>query len=145
MILQPWTVPISYNLYRLERTYSYIWKEQDLDHKIIVPKGFVFDGASAPIWTWSFTGIRPDGLSRAASLVHDYLYSVGGHLQKSNHKVRPLDKRWRGRNIKYTRKQCDIIFLNILRESGVALHKCHMMYYAVKLFGEKRWLLAQSQ
>ena len=35
--------------------------------RILIPKGFVYDGASVPRLVWTLSGILPDGLIRAAA------------------------------------------------------------------------------
>ena len=60
------------NRYRLIKTYTYKWKfkineNQYSEHKIIVPKNFIYDGASVPSLVTRLTGIRRDGEHRAAA------------------------------------------------------------------------------
>lgn len=77
----------------------------------LIPKGFVFDGASIPRVLWSLLGgpFHPRVID--ASCVHDKLYSEK----------------------KLPRGACDRVFRNVLKENE---HKCTtLMYWGVKLFG----------
>ncbi len=88
---------------------------------IKVPDGFKYDGASVPRPLWSISGIRPDGLIRAAALIHDFIYRYAG---------------WKGR---YTRKEADILFRYIIREAGLGWWTAVRAYRAVRLFGWIPW------
>jgi len=95
--------------------------------QIIVPLGFQWDGASVPRFLWSLSGIRPDGLVRAAALVHDYLYrkpksgNVGG-----SYKI-------------FTRKEADVLFRDMIREAGGSWWTASKAYWAVRAFGWMAW------
>lgn len=85
---------------------------------IVVPKGFITDGASSPfhvlITAWG-------GHYPVAALVHDYLYDRLG--QKKPHRCAP------------TRKTADLIFLEVMRRSGVHWFVRLAMFAAVRMFG----------
>lgn len=91
---------------------SYIYDFQGM--RIEVPKGFVTDLASTPRLLW--LTFPPFGRYTGASVIHDYLYSVGYQLGIS-------------------RKKADEIFLGIMKELGVPFWKRQAMYKAVRLFG----------
>lgn len=135
-VLQPLFVPITDRLYSLVNPYSYSWSLDGVVYATLsVPKGFVTDGASVPRFAWTITGIRPDGLIRAAALIHDWLYFNGGRLPAGSYAFtdhRPVLGRWR-------RKDADKLFARIMRECGVAKHKRRMAYLAVRLFGWRAW------
>ena len=82
----------------------------------IIPEGFVYDGASIPRLIWSPLGVTPDGLHRAATLVHDYLYINRRHFS-------------------YTRKEVDKLFLRQMLILGMNRRKAKLMYRGVRLFG----------
>jgi hypothetical protein len=83
---------------------------------VVVPIGFRWDGASSPKFARS---IFPRwGDYSGAALVHDYMYSKECLEIKSRNKA-------------------DLIFLNNMKEDGVSYIRRHMMYYAVRLFGNK--------
>lgn len=86
-----------------------------------LPKGMILDGASVPRIFWSF--YPPDGLFRAGTTVHDYLYCQQGTFSRSE---RPL-----------TRKESDEALLELCRlfnAPGPGL-----MYRMVRLFGGWAW------
>lgn len=56
------------------------WDYQLDTISIVIPAGFIFDGASIPR---AFTAIyAPTGYLFLAALVHDYCYQHGGYLEK---------------------------------------------------------------
>ena len=86
---------------------------------IVVPKGFITDLASVPRVFWVI--YPPDGTYTNAAVVHDFLYSVVGV---------------RGR---YTRKQCDNIFLEAMKVVGVPAWRRWILYSAVRIGGSIAW------
>jgi hypothetical protein len=87
------------------------------DQTIIVPRYFIFDGASIPRIAWSliYSPFHPDVV--AAALIHDYDYFV-----------HPVGK-----------KLADKRFLEYLIVNGANTRKSHEMYWAVRLFGGSAW------
>ena len=85
---------------------------------IDVPKGFVTDFASIPR---IFLPIIGQEHGRRAAIVHDWLYATDGL------------------NGKYTRQQCDQIFLEALGILDVSWVKRHLMYLAVRAGGWLPW------
>ena len=82
----------------------------------IAPAGAVVDGASIPRSLWSFMGGPFEGKYRNASVLHDAAYD------KHN---RP----W---------QECDRMFYNAMRCSGVSAVEAKTMYYALYKFG-RHW------
>lgn len=83
---------------------------------ITIPKGFNTDFASVPKWLWSF--IPSIGNYCEASLVHDYLYTIGYG----------------------NRKKADDLFIKaMLQKEPNKYIRAYVMYYAVRLFGGSRW------
>lgn len=82
----------------------------------VAPAGSVVDGASIPRVLWSLMGGPFEGKYRNASVLHDVAYD-----QKS----RP----W---------KQCDRMFYNAMRCSGVGATEAKTMYYALYRHG-RHW------
>ena len=88
---------------------------------IKVPAGVITDFASIPkLLHW---GRGPWGLHGPASVIHDWLYQ--SHSDETIHK--------------YTRDQCDDIFLQALEDLGVKEHERNQMYSAVHELGEEAW------
>jgi len=86
----------------------------DPDGKIwIAPSGSVVDGASIPRAAWSLMGGPFEGRYRNASVLHDVSY---------DQHTRP----W---------PECDRMFYNAMRCSGVSAVEAGTMYYALRKFG----------
>ncbi len=118
---QPDIRPTGYGQYTLHESYTYRPQPTGRGSILTIPAGFVHDGASVPQFLWGITGIRPDGLIRAAALVHDYIYRYAG---------------WEGL---YTRKEADVLFRHIIREAGLGWWTAARAYRAVRLFGWIPW------
>lgn len=89
---------------------------------ITVPKGFENDLASIPrALTWAFP---VNGSHRWAAVVHDWLYANKGIL---------------GDRMRFTRKQCDQIFLEGMEVMSVPWWKRQAMYRGVRAGGWIRW------
>jgi hypothetical protein len=114
---QPNIKPIGKDAYRLVEPFCY--------KEICVPMGFVFDGASIPRFLWTLSGLTPDGLHRAAALIHDYLYHHKGKIPNSK--------------VEYTRREADSIFRELLTRSCINSLNVRRMYWAVRLFGYFYW------
>src|SRR5207248_10043860 len=82
----------------------------------IAPSGSQVDGASIPRALWSFMGGPFDGKYRNASVLHDVAY---------DQKTQP----W---------KQCDRMFYEAMRCSGVGATEAKTMYYALYRHG-RHW------
>jgi len=127
MLEQPDARPIEGGKYRLHDAYTYVARPITTrkGFVITVPEGFVWDGASVPQFLWSISGIRPDGLLRAAALVHDYLYRHSGDAE--------------GASKLFTRKEADVLFYDMIREAGGGWWTAIRAYRAVRLFGWWAW------
>ena len=82
----------------------------------IAPAGSQVDGASIPRSLWSFMGGPFEGRYRNASVLHDVAY---------DQHIRP----W---------QQCDRMFYNAMRCSGVSAAEAKTMYFALYRFG-RHW------
>ncbi|MFT5135672.1 MAG: hypothetical protein ACI9XU_001861 [Arenicella sp.] len=92
------------------------WKIGETEKRIVVPPGFVSDGASVPKIFWPL-GLVPYGVHGRATVVHDYMY----WFQQCS------------------RKQSDNIMLIALKESGVSFFKRLILTVGVKWFGGFAW------
>ena len=94
---------------------------------ITVPCGFITDLASIPRMLRAL--IPVNGYHRAGAAVHDFLYKEGGYpLTGSEQSYQPL-----------SRKRCDKIFLEAMKESGVSRWKRKAMYRAVRIGAGGVW------
>jgi hypothetical protein len=138
-------VPIAERLYRLVDDYIYTWEKKgkggpsSFKYRITVPAGFIFDGASVPRIAWTISGILPDGLIRAAALVHDWLYRYKGNLPEGSYQYLAPDGNWSNLYAIWSRKNSDRLFGRIMREARVPKRKRRAAYRAVRLFGWLPW------
>lgn len=91
---------------------------------IVIPKGFITDFASIPRAFWSILPpISPFYVK--AAVIHDFIYTSQGKLP----------------NIKrvYTRKDADLLFLEIMILENAPTWKRNIMYAAVRAFGYFAW------
>lgn len=107
--LKVWEVP----LYELREEFRYQPKGLEEGEEIVVPAGFIFDGASIYRPLWSI--LHPMGRYRNAALIHDYLYRTGI----------------------VSRARADEIFLEAMEELEVPWRRRRLMYRAVRLFGRE--------
>lgn len=91
----------------------------DSGEVIDVPGGFTTDYASVPRAFWAVCS--PHGRHGKAAVVHDYLYSTGGYFGR------------------YSRKTCDLIFLEAMKVLGVPGWRALLMHRAVRLFGGRHF------
>jgi hypothetical protein len=135
---QPDLRPIGKGKYELHEAWSYVWEKDEILRAIVIPQGFISDGASAPRILWTFTGIIPDGLVRAGALCHDFLYVNGGILPENSYQQVALYG-WVNDPAVWTRKNADRLFCRIMKESGVGKIKRRLAYRGVRMFGWMFW------
>lgn len=85
--------------------------------KIVIPKGFVSDGASIPKVFWSIIGSPWSGRYARAALPHDYLYYTQA----------------------ISRKKADLEFYRAMKVLRVSFVKRWTMYHAVRTFAWMTW------
>lgn len=144
---QPYIVPIGRDNYRLNREYLAEVTDPDTGHQIViaVPKGFEYDGATAPDMAGVLFKIRRDGLNRAGALVHDWLYHNKGKVTiyltsltnadqaDQNYTVTGPVKRF------FNRKETDKIFYQLLIKAGVPRKSARLQYTYVRLLAWVVW------
>lgn len=101
---------------RLVKPFSYYIKKKGGD-TIVVPAGFVTDGASIPSFAWSIIGGPMTGKYVAAAILHDWLY----HIKT------------------YSRERSDLIFLEAMAVLKVSKLKRNIIYWMVRIFGHWAW------
>jgi hypothetical protein len=141
---QPDNEPIAeradgHTIYELRHPYAYIWAGPDGKKRcIIVPAGFIYDGASVPRFVWTLSGMSPDGLHRAAALIHDWLYEHKGKLPVGSY-LREETGGWDVIEADWQRDHADRMFGQIMREFGVSPWRRKVAYKAVHWFGRTAW------
>jgi hypothetical protein len=145
-IKQPDIRPHSKGIYKLYEDYSYTHYKGGASGYVtlVIRSGFIYDGASVPRGLWSISGIRPDGLLRPAALVHDALYENKGIISgkighRSGYVFALKSLSMSAEAVRYTRKECDQLFLKVMKEAGVGLTDRTRAYWAVRLFGWIPW------
>lgn len=108
-----------------EITKDFHYTIDDVDY--VIPKGFVFDGASIPkfLRTW----LSPVGLLLIGGLIHDFLYGYQTLLYKNK----------KGSNGIKSQKESDIIFRDINIEVNGFRVLNYLAYYALRLGGFMAW------
>lgn len=97
----------------------------DKNINFIVPKNFIYDGASIPRALWSFVGTPYSCKYDTPGCIHDYLYSKSSDdIINSNNVKTTLDR--------YT---ADYIFRDLLCKNGVNTMLAYIMYFIVRCFG----------
>jgi len=139
---QPSLIPISDKWYRLTQDYQYTWEAENNTWRVVVFAGFETDIASVPRVVWTITGIIPDGLHRAAAVIHDLLYMASGAPKKPNGTLEYFSSvfgSWQACKLPMGRKNCDRLFCRIMKEAGVSKLKRDLMYQKVREFGWIPW------
>ena len=96
---------------------------------ILIPAGFIFDGASIPKIIRCL--LSPMGVLLIPAIVHDFCYHM--------HFLHVEDKNGT-RNLKIiTKEEADLLFLKIANEANGMPWINNQAYLAVKYFGHKAW------
>lgn len=121
-VMAPWWKPVCYVL---EEQYTVTWFDaDDAERQVTVPTGFQYDGSSE--WVMLLVGIIPsfvlwligygqDGLHRAASVVHDYLYVE-------------QPEGW-------TRAEMDELWYDLAIEAGMRTWRARLRWLFIRAFG----------
>ena len=96
----------------------------DSGEVLIIPEGFITDGASTPLGTRNL--FPKDGTHTPAAVIHDALYRYRGILPFGWFEGLPKI---------YSQKRCDQIFLEAMTVLNVAGWRRNLMYIALRLFG----------
>lgn len=102
------------------------WKYELEGVSYVVPKGFVFDGASVPKFLAMW--LSPVGLLLIGGLVHDYGYKYASLLTATGKKPVVKDQ-----------KEMDIIFRDVCIEVNGFKVLNYLAYYALRLAGFVAW------
>ena len=113
--------------YVLNEDYSFAFYNREGLQALTIMKGFKYDGASVPRWAMALIGFERDGVHRAASLVHDWLYVNEGVVYNHNTSE---DK-----NYTYNRHEADTIFLKGMEYHGIKSWHTRIAYITVRGLG----------
>ena len=127
------TKKIGKKLWTLIDTLMYRTEMENFNDVIIVPKGFITDGASSPWLTWNVC--PPMGGNHAeAAVFHDFLYSLD-----SNHITKKLSSSNEDLEFVFTRKEADELFLKAMLNNKTKKSRAYSIYWAVRIGGSKSW------
>ena len=119
--------------YQLAEDLSYALGTENSGRLLIVPNGFQTDFASIPVFFQRI--LRKLDKHRRAAILHDWLYSYCGKV-----KVVLMGKQTLVEvQENFTRKQCDLIFLDAMEVLEVPTWKRQAMYWAVRSGGWVAW------
>ena len=93
----------------------------------VIPKGFVFDGASVPKFLASW--LSPVGVLLVGGLVHDYAYKYTVLLKKGGKTT----------SDSMTQKEADVIFRDINIEQNGFQFLNYLAYWALRIGGFAAW------
>ncbi|MEQ9406890.1 MAG: DUF1353 domain-containing protein [Fuerstiella sp.] len=99
--------------------YQPIWLSEGVEFRVIVPEGFVSDGASIPRWLWPVLGPPVGNRHLIPAIVHDWLCVRGETYHE--------------------RVLSDAVFFKLLAEYEVPRWKRTVMYLAVRCYGRFVW------
>lgn len=102
--------------WKVYKTFIYQIGHKGSNNLVVVPEGFITDGASIPRFLWVFVG-HPFAEYAQAAVLHDFLYS----------------RKY------FPRKECDEIFREAMGVLGVVALKIMAMYQGVRKFGWIPW------
>ncbi|HMS91383.1 MAG TPA: DUF1353 domain-containing protein [Candidatus Absconditabacterales bacterium] len=94
---------------------------------VIIPKGFVTNFGSMPRFARPF--FNP--VKYLGYCLHDYLFSKEGKI------IYVVGKT--ACEVKYTRKEADLILRASLKVEGAGFFERNMIYYAVRIFGKSHY------
>lgn len=117
---------------------SWLLMEDFIYRDMIVPKGYIFDGASVPRILWSV--LSPVGLLLIPSLFHDFIYDNGFYL-------RIVQEDWEGEKensslyveVVCTRAEADRIFYDLAYEVNGVHFADLIAYVGVRVGGWLPW------
>lgn len=125
---QLWVLLTAVRRYELAETWFFVLPNGQV---IIIPRGFIFDGASTPKFLWGL--LDPTGILLIQGLVHDFGYRYD-YLWAFDEE-RKLVKLYEGGG----RKFWDSLFQEIGRDL-VGMHVTgKLSYWALRCFGNSAW------
>jgi hypothetical protein len=119
------------------RTWSVIgtfcWQFRD-GYRLCVTDGFIFDFNSIP---FGLRNTLPPTKHGQAAVIHDWCYAYLGEVMLANDQGAV-------EHIKWTRKECDERYLEILEDLKAAPWRRNIMYLGVRIGGWVAWLKHKS-
>jgi hypothetical protein len=114
--------------FELLKNYRFSFYLNGKKHIFIIPKGFIYDGATIPWYLWKYLNILPIGKHNPATIIHDFIYETEGHL---------VDVM--GQNVKVSRTFCDDLYRDQLLMLGYPIETVVKIRKSIKVFGFLFW------
>ena len=140
MIKQPSNFPVTDKIWELSQDWSHEWlnEERKRWERVNIQQGYRCDMASVPRMLRNVTGVEKDGLIRGPSYIHDLIYEHKGIMPPGTFQYR-LDDVWHDVQERVSRKEADLLFLQMMKEAGMSAYRRRLAYTAVRWFGRRAW------
>jgi hypothetical protein len=158
---KPVTEAYNVKLARLMADWCLEFTRDGVLHRMIITKGFLFDGASIPRLAWTLLGLAPHGIMDLPALPHDAGYELRGCFADTGKKGEPIpaaltggatatlevlteDNQWSIYTPMMTKKELDELLykLCIWAKIGEGKHfaRPRIVWSAVRVLGLPAWL-----
>lgn len=97
------------------------------DTKIMIPKGFIFDGASVPRFLWPL--LDPFGILLIPGLIHDFAYRYNFLLDENGMPIM----------VNAGQKHFDVIFRDVAKKCNGLFLTNNAAYRSLRWFGRYAW------
>ena len=153
---QPITRTVGMRKFELMQDYTCYFYLHGHLYKLVIFKGFIYDGASIPRWLWSVLGITPKGQHDSGTIFHDIVYMlykaringklhaiVGHENDRCTHELRTfVDGKWLSASDIISRNEADDIMFEIIESTenvDIKNWRLVSMRMGIKFGGAKYW------
>lgn len=153
---QPDIIPIKINkkqLYELRQDWVCYFLLNNKIYKLLIYKGFIYDGASIPWIVKPLIRVGKDGVHRSGTLFHDLVYMIEKNKvgrnryaslnEKCHHKIFEFDGlNWNRTELMLSRTECDKLMFEIIKTTPLAnlrKYKITLMKLGIRLGGGSSW------
>ena len=153
---QPITRTIGRRKWELMQDYTCYFHLRGQQYKLVIHKGFIYDGASIPRWLWSVLGKTPKGQHDSGTIFHDLvymlykaringkLYAIIGHsADRCSHELRAfVDGKWVAASDIINRNEADDIMFEIIESTenvDIKNWRLVSMRMGIRVGGNKYW------
>jgi hypothetical protein len=135
---QPDVRPIGDRKYLLMEDFAIVWRENSARFRIVIPRGFITDLASVPRLLWTLSNFTPDGLIRAAAVIHDWIYAQQGQLIYGQYQVK-VGSLWVPCSLPFSRIRADALFKAINTAACMTRKNVIKAWLGVRVGGLLSW------
>ncbi|WP_088240944.1 DUF1353 domain-containing protein [Calothrix rhizosoleniae] len=115
---------------------KYCYQDKNKKSEITLYEGFDFDLATIPRPFWKIIAIHE--LSIEATSIHDFMYYTQGG-QKTHAGNQKILGSIEPKEVIYSRKDADYLFLKMMEEAGISKWRRFLAYIGVRIFGIVHW------